>query len=99
MNLHDLSTHARAGHVDELNLISIEGGNYYLLEARVGGRPFTLKDGQGHILHLRSVEHARELLHPLPQLPAFHLVQAEVHDEMCGMPEGPQKTPGPTPSR
>ncbi|RJG12000.1 cation transporter [Pseudomonas cavernicola] len=99
MNLHDLSSHARAGQIDKLNLISIEGGNYYLLEARVGGRPFTLKDGQGHILHLRSVEHAREVLHSLPQLPPFHLVQAEVHDEMCGMSDDSQKTPGPTSTR
>ncbi len=99
MNLHDLSSHARAGQIDELNLISIEGGNYYLLEARVDGRSFTLKDGQGHILHLRSVEHAREVLHPLPQLPPLHLVQAEVHDEMCGMSDDSQKTSGPTSSR
>ncbi|MGH8433600.1 MAG: DUF6482 family protein [Pseudomonas sp.] len=99
MNLHDLSSYARAGQIDELNLISIEGGNYYLLEARVDGRPFTLKDGQGHILHLRSVEHAREVLRPLPQLPAFHLVQAEVHDEMCGMSDDSQETSGPTSPR
>ncbi|MBS7663958.1 cation transporter [Pseudomonas lalucatii] len=93
MNLHDLSGHARAGHVEALNLISLEGGNYYLLEARVSGRPFTLDDGHGHLLHLRSVEHAREVLQPLPQLPPFHLVQAPVHDEMCGMPEEPGMRP------
>jgi hypothetical protein len=34
MNLHQLNAEARAGHVDELNLIAIEGGDY-LLEARV----------------------------------------------------------------
>ncbi|MGH8353142.1 MAG: DUF6482 family protein [Pseudomonas sp.] len=98
MNLHDLSSHARAGHIDELNLISLEGGNYYLLEARVEGRPFTLEDGHGHFLHLRSLEHARELLQPLPQLPPLHLVQAQVHDEMCGMPDDSQNTPGSTSS-
>ncbi|MDM8350929.1 DUF6482 family protein [Pseudomonas sp. sp1636] len=94
MNLHDLSGHARAGHVDELNLISLEGGNYYLLEARVSGRPFTLQDGHGQILHLRSLEHAREVLQPLSQLPPLHLVQAQVHDEMCGMPDESDKPPG-----
>ncbi|MNE67948.1 DUF6482 family protein [Pseudomonas borbori] len=98
MNLHDLSSHARAGHVDGLNLISLEGGNYYLLEARVSGQPFTLEDGHGHILHLRSLEHAREVLQPLPQLPALHLVQTQVHDEMCGMPDEPGMKPGPTSS-
>ncbi|PZQ26190.1 MAG: cation transporter, partial [Ectopseudomonas oleovorans] len=30
MNLNDLSTHAQAGRVDELNLISLEGGIYLL---------------------------------------------------------------------
>jgi hypothetical protein len=96
MNLHDLSSHARAGHVNELNLISLEGGNYYLLEAHVSGQPFTLEDGHGHILHLRSLEHAREVLQPMPQLPPLHLVQAPVHDEMCGMPDEPGETPGST---
>lgn len=97
MNLHDLSSHARAGHVDALNLISLEGGNYYLLEARVSGRPFTLEDGHGHFLHLRSVEHAREVLQPLPKLPPFHLVQAQ-DDEMCGLPDESGKATGPTSS-
>ncbi|NQD91927.1 cation transporter [Pseudomonas sp. CrR25] len=96
MNLHDLSSHARAGHVEALNLISLEGGNYYLLEARVSGQPFTLDDGRGHFLHLRSVEHAREVLQPLPPLPPFHLVQMPVHDEMCGMPDEPENSRGPS---
>lgn len=85
MNLHDLSVHARAGHIDELNLISIEGG-IYVLEAHMDGRAHSLNDKSGQTLHLRSVEHARELLHDLPKLP-FHLVHAVVHDEMCGMPD------------
>ena len=38
MNLHQLNTEARAGHVDELNLIAIEGGDY-LIEARIKGHP------------------------------------------------------------
>lgn len=88
MNLHDLSLHARAGRVDELNLISIEGG-IYLLEVRMAGRAHALVDKRGETLHLRSVEHARELLHELPQVP-FNLVHAVVHDEMCGMQNGAQ---------
>lgn len=90
MNLHDLSQHAHAGHIDELNLISIEGG-IYLLEARMDGRAHPLNDDAGKTLHLRSVEHARDVLHDLPRLP-FHLVHAVVHDEMCGMQDGSQDT-------
>ncbi|HBX56860.1 DUF6482 family protein [Pseudomonas sp. UBA2684] len=90
MNLHDLSSHAHAGHIDELNLISIEGG-IYVLEARMDGRAHPLNDGNGRTLHLRSVEHARDLLHELPKLP-FNLVHAVVHDEMCGMQDGTQDT-------
>ena len=36
MNLQELNSHAVAGSIDELNLISIEGG-IYLLEARMHG--------------------------------------------------------------
>jgi hypothetical protein len=88
MNLHDLSRHAHAGHIDALNLISIEGG-IYLLEAQMDGRPHPLLGDGGQTLHLRSVEHARDLLHSLPRVP-FHLVHAVVHDEMCGMQDGTQ---------
>ncbi|BAU72527.1 DUF6482 family protein [Metapseudomonas furukawaii] len=83
MKLQDLSSHARAGHVEELNLISMEGG-IYLLEARIDGRPHALDDGRGHAVHLRSVEHAREMLKDLPGV-SLHLVHDVVHDEMCGM--------------
>ncbi|MBU3055597.1 MULTISPECIES: DUF6482 family protein [Pseudomonas] len=85
MNLHDLSSHARAGHVQELNLISLEGG-IYILEARMDDGAHPLSDNQGHTMHLRSVEHARELLHALPTLPC-NLVHTMVHDEMCGIRE------------
>jgi hypothetical protein len=90
MNLFELTHQARSGHIDALNLISIEGG-IYLLEVNVGGQPQPLRDAHGHTLHLRSVEHARELLQELPPLP-FYLVHAVVHDEMCGMQDGTQNT-------
>jgi hypothetical protein len=83
MNLHELTVHARAGHIDELNLISMEGG-IYLLEARMHGAAHPLNDAQGKTLHLRSVEHARDLLQSVSPMP-FNLVHAVVHDEMCGM--------------
>jgi hypothetical protein len=80
----ELIEHLKAGRVDELNLISIEGG-IYLLEARQQGAVHLLRGARGETTHLRSVEHARELLRELPPVP-FHLVHAVVHDEMCGMP-------------
>ncbi|HEX8596878.1 MAG TPA: DUF6482 family protein [Pseudomonas sp.] len=83
MNVKELATYANAGSVDELNLISIEGG-IYLLQARMLGTVCYLKGDEGKTMHLRSVEHARELLRDFPPLP-FHLVHAVVHDEMCGM--------------
>ncbi|WP_426143527.1 DUF6482 family protein [Pseudomonas sp. DWP3-1-2] len=84
MTLEELTKHADAGSIDELNLISIEGG-IYLLQARLQGTIRYLKGGEGDVAHLRSVEHARDLLKDFPPLP-FHLVHAVVHDEMCGMP-------------
>lgn len=89
MNLPQLLLHAQHGQVEELNLISIEGG-IYLLEIRLDGQPQLLRDERGQTLRLRSVEHARDLLQELPPLP-FHLVHAVVHEEMCGLPAGPQQ--------
>ncbi|MGI3746402.1 MAG: DUF6482 family protein [Janthinobacterium lividum] len=89
MNLQELISHASAGAVDELNLISIEGG-IYLLEARMQGVAHRLVDAQNKALHLRSVEHARELLQPVAPMP-FHLVHAVVHDEMCGVHDNPNQ--------
>tara|TARA_Y100001938_G_C8065744_1_gene420081 strand:- start:302 stop:604 length:303 start_codon:yes stop_codon:yes gene_type:complete len=84
MNLHDLSIHAQAGRIDELNLISLEGG-IYLLEAQMDGRSHPILDPRGSTLNLRSVEHARDVLQEMPALP-FFLLHSSVHDEMCGMP-------------
>ena len=83
MNLQELNAFAIAHKVDELNLISLEGG-IYLLEARMHGAACPLSDAHGKVLHLRSVEHAREVLHAFPTLP-FNLVHTSVHDEMCGL--------------
>ncbi|HGM5550850.1 DUF6482 family protein [Pseudomonas putida] len=83
MNLQELNAFAIARKVDELNLISMEGG-IYLLEARMHGAAYPLSDFKGEMLQLRSVEHARDLLHNFPVLP-FNLVHTSVHDEMCGL--------------
>lgn len=90
MNLQQLRGHALAGEVDELNLISIEGG-IYVLEVQMDGIAYGFTDASGKSQHMRSIEHARDVLHELPRLP-FNLVHAVVHDEMCGMPDGPQDT-------
>jgi hypothetical protein len=73
MNLQELNAYAVAGKVDELNLISMEGG-IYLLEARMHGAAYPLSDARGQMFHLRSVEHARKCC-TLPKLfqPRAHL--------------------------
>ncbi|MCY1414748.1 hypothetical protein D9M71_302070 [compost metagenome] len=83
MNFHELTSHAKAGRIDELNLISLEGG-IYLLEARMHGAAHPLHDAHGQTLPFRSVEHAREWLHTLPNM-QLNLVHWSVQDEMCGM--------------
>lgn len=86
MNLQQLTEHARAGEVTSLDLLSLEGG-LYLLEVRLAQGAYRLTDEAGRFLRLRSVEHARELLAGLPEVPLY-LVHASAYDEMCGLPEG-----------
>ncbi len=83
MNLHELNAQARSGHVQELNLIAIEGGDF-LLEARCHGKAHALTDARGARLKVHSVVDAQRLLVGLPALPT-HLVHWSVQDEMCGM--------------
>ncbi|WP_297836660.1 DUF6482 family protein [Pseudomonas sp.] len=90
MNLQELTAYAHAGHVDELNLISMEGG-IYLLEARMQGLAHPLNDINGKTMHLRSVEHARDVLHLVRTVP-LNLVHSVVHDEMCGLPNVDEQT-------
>ncbi|NRF48480.1 DUF6482 family protein [Stutzerimonas stutzeri] len=86
MNLSDLARHANAGRIDALELISLEGG-IYILDIYMQGQRHALVDERGSVCHLRSVEHARDLLRDLPELP-FHLVQQSPYDEMCGLADG-----------
>ncbi|MGJ3590251.1 DUF6482 family protein [Stutzerimonas stutzeri] len=86
MNLSDLARHANAGRIDALELISLEGG-IYILDIYMQGQRHALVDERGSVCHLRSVEHARDLLRDLPELP-FHLVQQTPYDEMCGLADG-----------
>lgn len=86
MNLQELTNRSLAGDVDELHLVSLEGG-IYVLEARMGQRFVPIQDARGHVLGVRSLQHARELLTALPPIP-FQLVHAVVQDEMCGAQSG-----------
>jgi len=86
MNLSDLARHVNAGRIDALELISLEGG-IYILDIYLQGQRHALVDERGSVCHLRSVEHARDLLRDLPELP-FHLVQQSPYDEMCGLADG-----------
>ncbi|WEK30371.1 MAG: DUF6482 family protein [Candidatus Pseudomonas phytovorans] len=89
MNLQELNVEARAGHVDEVNLIAIEGGDY-LIEARLKGRAHPLSDIRGERLRVHSVEDARKLLQTIPMV-SMNLVHWSVQDEMCGMGSHPEE--------
>lgn len=86
MTLPELLRSAREGAVSELELISLEGGIYLLQILGTQQRNY-LVDSTGRNQHLRSVEHARDLLQELPEVPLF-LVHASAYDEMCGLPAG-----------
>ena len=86
MNLQALLDGAQAHHIDALDLVSLEGG-FYLLNVHVRGKSYVLRDEQSNVIHLRSVEHARDLLSEMPVIP-FFLVHSSAYDEMCGLAEG-----------
>ncbi|MGN8250500.1 DUF6482 family protein [Pseudomonas sp. Marseille-Q3773] len=87
MNLHRLTELAAAGAVNELELLSLEGG-FYVLRALTGAGPVTLSDEHGQATRLRSTTEVRQLLAGWPAVPCM-LVQQVVHDEMCGQRDGP----------
>lgn len=86
MNLLALNEAVQARRVQSLDLVSVEGG-FYVLSIH-GHEPVKLlRDDGGEVVHIRSVEHARELLGEISEVP-FHLVHGCAHDEMCGLAEG-----------
>ena len=87
MNLQALTERALKREVRELELLSLEGG-FYLARVRLDQGQFTLLDDAAKPMHLRSVSHLREMLQLVPPFPCV-LVQQCVHDEMCGVREGP----------
>jgi len=88
MNLQQLDLEIQAGRVQELNVISIEGGDY-LLEALIGERVCPIKNTDGTRLRARSVEHIRQQVQTLPDVP-MHLIHPSAYDEMCGLGEHPR---------
>lgn len=87
MNLQALTERATNGEVRELELLSLEGG-FYLARVRLDHDQLTLLDDVAKPMHLRSINHLRELMQLVPPFPCV-LVQQCVHDEMCGSREGP----------
>ncbi|GAC1029288.1 DUF6482 family protein [Pseudomonas sp. No.21] len=87
MNLQQLGEAALAGRIEGLDVVSLEGG-FYILQARLASGLEGVLDDEGQVLRLRSTTQLRDLLQGLPRLPC-DLVQHCVHDEMCGVREGP----------
>ncbi|PWB35121.1 metal ABC transporter ATPase [Pseudomonas sp. SDI] len=87
MNLNALTQLVTAGAVEELEVLSLEGG-FYVLRALTGTGPVTLSDTLGQPVRVRSITELRQLLIDLPAVPCM-LVQQVVHDEMCGQRDGP----------
>lgn len=86
MNLQKLLDEARASRVTALDLVSLEGG-FYLLSVEMDGQSYVLRDERGGVVHMRSVEHARDLLSEMPITP-FFLLHSSAYDEMCGLASG-----------
>ena len=88
MDLSELSAAAHAGDVQELQLLSLEGGLYLLRVQLKDGRTPLLRDASGAVRRWRSSTELREQLRELPVLPCV-LLQEVVHDEMCGVRREP----------
>ncbi|WP_242168750.1 MULTISPECIES: DUF6482 family protein [unclassified Pseudomonas] len=87
MNLKMLTELAVNGEVRELELLSLEGG-FYIARVRLDHAEMTLLDDVGEPMRIGSTTHLRNLLQRVPPFPCV-LVQHCVHDEMCGVREGP----------
>ena len=87
MNLHMLTELAVKGEIRELQLLSLEGG-FYIARVRLDHVEMTLLGDDNQPLRIRSTTHLRDLLQRVPPFPCV-LVQQCVHDEMCGVREGP----------
>ena len=87
MNMQMLTELAVKGEIRELELLSLEGG-FYIARVRLDEAEMTLLDDDAKPLRVGSTTHLRDLLQRVPPFPCV-LVQQCVHDEMCGVREGP----------
>lgn len=87
MNVQMLTESAVKGEVRELELLSLEGG-FYIARVRLDHGVMTLLGDDAKPLRIGSTTHLRDLLQRVPPFPCV-LVQQCVHDEMCGVREGP----------
>ena len=87
MNLQMLTELPMNGEVRELELLSLEGG-FYIARIRLDNVEMTLQGDDAKPLRIGSITHLRSLLQRVPPFPCV-LVQHCVHDEMCGVREGP----------
>ncbi|WP_457792676.1 DUF6482 family protein [Pseudomonas syringae] len=83
LNIQDLTKHVKDKKVDELDLISMEGGSY-VLHALVKGKSVPVQGSTGEPLHVASLEDARKVLSAVPDVKLF-MTQAVAHDEMVGL--------------
>ncbi len=84
MNIQDLTKHVKDKKVDELDLISMEGGSY-VLHALVEGKSVPVQGSTGKPLHVASLEEARKVLSAVPDVKKLFMTQAVAHDEMVGL--------------
>lgn len=83
MDLSKLATHVKAGEIEEIHLVAMEGGSF-VMHALSGGKSHPLINAKGSTLHVASLEEARKNLAGVSPVPLF-LVQPAVHDEMVGL--------------
>ena len=86
MELSKLGSHVKAGDVEEIDLVAMEGGSY-VMHVRMGGKSHPVINAKGETLHIASLEEARKNLTGVPEVPLF-MVQPAVYDEMVGLDDG-----------
>ncbi len=85
MDLSKLDSHVKAGDVEAINLVAMEGGSF-VMQVVVAGKSQPVVNAKGETLHVASIEEARKNLAGVREVP-FFLVQPAVHEEMVGLAE------------